>query len=129
MTLTFVGCHSEAQSQRKLLPLHLNRQRPVLWLKLDPWNHDVVSCNKSNMKHHKTYNLLAIHTFVRTDGYLGMDDPRLQLSNDIPRAVDMAPRWIQVADQHHWSPNFQLQEVRGSSIHIDRVEVLLWELV
>ena len=53
LSLAFVGRHSETQSHRELLPLHLDRQRPVLWLKLDPWNHDVVSCNKSCMKQQK----------------------------------------------------------------------------
>lgn len=47
LPLRLVGRHSKAQSHRELFSFHFDRQRPILGLELDPWDHDVVSYNKT----------------------------------------------------------------------------------
>ena len=50
LPLGLVGRHSKAQSHRELFAFHLDWQRPILWLELDPWYHDVVSYNKTYLR-------------------------------------------------------------------------------
>ena len=109
LPLGLVGRHSKAQPHRELLSLHLDWQRPIPWLELDPWDHDVVSYNNTYILGSIVYYLLLYHlTFVRPNGYLSMDDPWVEILDDVPRTVDVSSGRIQVADEDHWSSNFEL---------------------
>ena len=58
-----------------------------------------------------------------------MDDPWVEILDDVPRTVDVSSGRIQVADEDDWCSDFELQQVRRGIICVYRVEVLHRELV
>ena len=68
-------------------------------------------------------------TFVRPNGYLSMDDPWVEILDDVPRTIYVSAGGVQVANEDDWCSDFELQQVRRCAVHMDRVEVLHRELV